>query len=145
MTGQGPAVRPHSCMKIHNTAIPLLRTVLWAWLAGVACLFIALQFSPPRFSLAAMDGALLAALRSSLLYVLPPLLALAAWRWRRARVDLLVTLFAALLWTVLTVGWWAIHFNPFPWAASLRNILLLLPSILLPCLLFWRMLRSRSD
>ena len=132
-------------MKTQTTAIPLLRTVLWAWLAGVACLFLALQFSPPRFSLAAMDGALLAALRSSLLCVLPPLLALAAWRWRRARVDLAVSLFAALLWTVLTVGWWAIHFNPFPWAASLRNILLLLPSILLPCLLFWRLLRNRSD
>ena len=124
--------------------MPLFRNVLCSWLAGVACLFVALQFSPPRFSLAAMDGALLAALRSSLLYVLPPLLALAAWRWQRARVDLAVALFAALLWTILTVGWWAIHFNPFPWAASLRNMLLLLPSILVPCLVFWRLLRRRS-
>ena len=95
--------------------------VLWSWLAGIACLFLALQFSPPRFSLAAMDGALAAALRSSLLYVLPPLLALSAWRWRRARVDLAVSALVALLWTMLTVGWWAIHFNPFPWDASLRK------------------------
>jgi hypothetical protein len=132
-------------MKTENAAIPLVRAVLWSWLAGIACLFLALQFSPPRFSFDAMDGALLAALRSSLLYVLPPLLVLAAWRWRRARVDLAAALFMALLWTVMTVGWWAIHFNPFPWAASLRNILLLLPSILVPCLLFWRLVRRRSD
>ena len=131
-------------MKTDNAAIPLLRIVLWSWLAGVTCLFIALQFSPPRFSLAAMDGALLAALRSSLLYVLPPLLGLAAWRWRRARVDLAVSLCAAVLWTVLTVGWWAIHFNPFPWGASLRNVLLLLPSILVPCLVFWRLVARKS-
>jgi hypothetical protein len=132
-------------MKTENVVIPLVRAVLWSWLAGIACLFLALQFSPPRFSFDAMDGALLAALRSSLLYALPPLLALAAWRWRRARVDLAVALFMALLWTVMTVGWWAIHFNPFPWAASLRNVLLLLPSILVPCLLFWRLVRRRSD
>ena len=131
-------------MKTDDAADSLLRAVLWSWLAGVACLFVALQFSPPRFSFDAMGGALFAALRSSLLYVLPPLLALAAWRWRRARIDLLVSALAALLWTVLTVGWWAIHFNPFPWAASLRNILLLLPSILVPCLLFWRLIRPRS-
>lgn len=135
---------PYSCMKIDNAAGTLLRAVLWCWLAGVACLFMALQFSPPRFSFDAMGGAFFAALRSSLLYVLPPLLALVAWRWRRARMDLAVSALAALLWTVLTVGWWAIHFNPFPWAASLRNIMLLLPSILLPCLLFWHLLRRRS-
>lgn len=122
----------------------LFRIVLWSWLAGIACLFLALQFSPPRFSLATMDGALVAALRSSLLYVLPPLLALTAWRWRRARVDLAVSAFVALLWTALTVGWWAIHFNPFPWEASLRNIMLLLPSILVPCMVFWRLVRLKS-
>ena len=131
-------------MKTENTAIPLFRAVLWSWLAGIACLFLALQFSPPRFSFDAMDGAIVAALRSSLLYVLPPLLALAAWRWRRARIDLAISVFVALLWTVLTVGWWAIQFNPFPWAASLRNILLLLPSILVPCLVFWRLIRHKS-
>lgn len=131
-------------MKTENTAIPLFRAVLWSWLAGIACLFLALQFSPPRFSFDAMDGAIVAALRSSLLYVLPPLLALAAWRWRRARIDLAVSVFVALLWTVLTVGWWAVQFNPFPWAASFRNILLLLPSILVPCLVFWRLIRHKS-
>jgi len=141
---QGPAARITSWMNTEITATSLFRFVLWSWLAGIACLFLALQFSPPRFSFDAMDGALLASLRSSLLYVLPPLLALAAWRWRRARVDLVVSLFVALLWTVLTVGWWAIHFNPFPWAASLRNILLLLPSILVPCLVFWRLIRRKS-
>jgi hypothetical protein len=144
MTERGSADRLEPWMKTEKPAIPLLQNVLWSWLAGVACLFLALQFSPPRFSLDAMDGALLAALRSSLLYVLPPLLALAAWRWRRARVDLAVSLLAALLWTVLTVGWWAIHFNPFPWEASLRNIMLLLPSVLVPCLLFWRLVRRTS-
>lgn len=144
MIEQGPAARITSWMNTEITATSLLRFVLWSWLAGIACLFLALQFSPPRFSFDAMDGALLASLRSSLLYVLPPLLALAAWRWHRARVDLAVSLFVALLWTVLTVGWWAIHFNPFPWAASLRNILLLLPSILVPCLVFWRLIRRKS-
>ena len=144
MIEQGPAARITSWMNTEITATSLFRFVLWSWLAGIACLFLALQFSPPRFSFDAMDGALLASLRSSLLYVLPPLLALAAWRWRRARVDLVVSLFVALLWTVLTVGWWAIHFNPFPWAASLRNILLLLPSILVPCLVFWRLIRRKS-
>lgn len=132
-------------MKSENAVRPLFRIVLWSWLAGIACLFLALQFSPPRFSFDAMDGALLAALRSSLLYVLPPLLALAAWCWRRGRVDVIVSAFIAVLWTVLTVGWWAIHFNPFPWAASLRNILLLLPSVLVPCLVFWRLGRRKSD
>jgi hypothetical protein len=131
-------------MKTQDSAVSLFRTVLWSWLAGIACLFLALQFSPPRFSLAAMDGALVAALRSSLLYVLPPLLALSAWRWRRARVDLTVSALVALLWTMLTVGWWAIHFNPFPWDASLRNIMLLLPSILVPCVVFWRLVRRAS-
>jgi hypothetical protein len=131
-------------MKTENSAIALFRIVLWSWLAGIACLFMALQFSPPRFSLDAMDGALVAALRSSLFYVLPPLLALMAWRWRRARVDLAVAASAALLWTTLTVGWWAIHFNPFPWEASLRNIMLLLPSILVPCVVFWRLVRRKS-
>nr|WP_314631606.1 hypothetical protein [uncultured Noviherbaspirillum sp.] len=131
-------------MNTENTATSLLRAVLWAWLAGIGCLFIALQFSPPRFSFDAMDGAIVAAMRSSLVYVLPPLLALAAWRWRRARIDLTISVLVALLWTVLTVGWWAIHFNPFPWAASLRNIMLLLPSILVPCLVFWRLLRQKS-
>jgi hypothetical protein len=131
-------------MKIQNSTLALIRIVLWSWLAGIACLFMALQFSPPRFSFEAMDGALVAALRSSLLYVLPPLLALTAWRWRRARVDLAVSALAALLWTALTVGWWAIHFNPFPWEASLRNIMLLLPSILVPCMVFWRLVRPKS-
>ncbi|RYE93456.1 hypothetical protein [Noviherbaspirillum suwonense] len=130
-------------MKTENAALPLLRIVLWSWLAGIACLFLALQFSPPWFSIDAMGGALVTAFRSSLLYVLPPLLALAAWRWRRGRVDLAVSALAALLWTTLTVGWWAIHFNPFPWAASLRNIMLLLPSILVPCLVFWRLVRRK--
>jgi hypothetical protein len=144
MTGQGSAVRLIYWMKTENIAIPLFRAVLWSWLAGIACLFLALQFSPPRFSFDAMGGALSAALRSSLLYVLPPLLALAAWRWRQARVDLAVSAFLALLWTAMTVGWWAIHFNPIPWAASLRNMMLLLPSILVPCLVFWRVARRRS-
>jgi hypothetical protein len=130
-------------MKTENTASSLFRAVLWSWLAGMVCLFIALQFSPPRFSFDAMDGAIVAAMRSSLVYVLPPLFALAAWRWRRARIDLTISVLVALLWTVLTVGWWAIHFNPFPWAASLRNIMLLLPSILVPCLVFWRLLRQQ--
>ena len=65
-------------------------------------------------------------------------------RWRRARVDLAVSALVALLWTTLTVGWWAIHFNPFPWDASLRNIMLLLPSILVPCMVFWRLVRRAS-
>lgn len=91
-----------------------------------------------------MDGAIVAAMRSSLVYVLPPLFALAAWRWRRAKIDLTISVLVALLWTVLTVGWWAIHFNPFPWAASLRNVMQLLPSILVPCLVFWRLLRHKS-
>jgi hypothetical protein len=132
-------------MKTDSSAVSLFRIVLWSWLAGIACLFLALQFSPPRFSFDAMDGALVAAVRSSLLYVLPPLLALMAWRWRRARVDLAVSAFVALLWTALTVGWWAIHFNPFPWEASMRNLMLLLPSILVPCMVFWRLVRRKSD
>lgn len=130
-------------MKKDKAIIFLCRAVLWGWLAGVACLFLALQFSPPRFSLDAMGGALWAAIRSSLLYVLPPLLALAVWTWRRARLDLLVAVLAALLWVALTVGWWAIQFNPIPWLPGLRNMLLLLPSILAPCLVFWRLARGQ--
>ena len=139
----GALQRMSPAMKTENAVIFLSRIVLWCWLAGIACLFLALQFSPPRFSLDAMGGALWAALRSSLLYVLPPLLALAVWTRRRGRLDLLVAVLTALLWVALTVGWWAIQFNPIPWLASLRNMLLLLPSILAPCLVFWRLARRK--
>lgn len=138
------AARMSNAMKTEKAVISLPWIVIWCWLAGIACLFLALQFSPPRFSLAAMDGALWAALRSSLLYVLPPVLALAVWIRRRGRLDLLVAVLTALLWTVLTVGWWAVQFNPIPWIGTLRNMLLLLPSILAPCLVFWRLARRSS-
>lgn len=130
-------------MEIKPGAFLYVRAIFCAWLAGTACLFMSLQFSPPRFSLAAMDGALWAALESSLLYVVPPVLALAVWRARRLSLDGAVAVLAALMWMLLTVGWWAIQFNPIPWKAALQNMVLLLPSILVPCLVFWRLARSR--
>lgn len=138
-----PARMPR-IMEKEKAVFILSRAIAWSWLAGVACLFLALQFSPPRFSLETMGGALWASVRSSLLYVLPPLLALTLWTRRRGKLDVVVAVLAALLWTVMTVGWWAIHFNPIPWMPTLRNMLLLLPSVLVPCLVFWRLVRVRA-
>lgn len=143
----------HSLQAIHHAHTDMEKNqgnqqypmaIAWAWLAGIACLFLSLQFSPPRFSLDAMGGALWASVKSSLLYVLPPLLALALWRKRRGRLEPAAAALTACLWTTLTVAWWAIHFNPIPWMAVLRNMVLLLPSILVPCLAFWRMMRVRG-
>jgi hypothetical protein len=131
-------------MEINQTVRTCIIAIAWAWLAGIACLFLSLQFSPPRFSFDAMAGARWTSVRSSLLYVLPPLLALTAWRLRQPRLNAPIAALAACLWMALTVGWWAIHFNPFPWMATLRNMLLLLPSILVPCLIFWRLLARRA-
>jgi hypothetical protein len=130
-------------MEMKSGASLYLRAIFWAWLAGAACLFLSLQFSPPRFSLDAMGGAFWAAFKSSLLYVLPPVLALAVWRVRRHRVDGAAAALAAILWMLMTVGWWAVQFNPIPWKAALQNMVLLLPSILAPCLVFWRLTRAR--
>ena len=78
------------------------------------------------------------------IFAVSPLLALTAWRLRQSRLSASIAILAACLWMALTVGWWAIHFNPFPWMATLRNMLLLLPSILVPCLIFWRLLARRA-
>lgn len=131
-------------MEINQTVRTCIIAIAWAWLAGIACLFLSLQFSPPRFSFDALGGALWTSVRSSLLYVLPPLLLLTAWRLRRKKLEAAIAVLAACLWMMLTVGWWALHFNPFPWMATLRNMLLLLPSILVPCLIFWRLLAQRT-
>jgi hypothetical protein len=131
-------------MEINQTVRTCIIALAWAWLAGIACLFLSLQFSPPRFSFDAVGGALWTSIRSSLLYVLPPLLALTAWRLRQRKLNAAIAVLAACVWMMLTVGWWAIHFNPFPWLATLRNMLLLLPSILVPCLIFLRLAAKRA-
>jgi hypothetical protein len=127
-----------------KTRFELFVAFVWAWLAGIACLFIALQFSPPRWSLSTMSGALLASVKSSLLYVLPVITAIAALRWR-GMAPMWAAAGISLLWTLLTVAWWAIHFHPAPWMAALRNILLLFPEIIVPALLFWWLADRRRD
>lgn len=138
-----PIARP-AIASMKTSKFEFLAAFVWAWLAGIACLFIALQFSPPRWSLSTMGGALLASVESSLLYVLPVIIALAALRWR-GTAPMWAAAGIGLLWTVLTVAWWAFHFHPVPWMPALRNILLLLPEIIVPALLFcWLADRSRD-
>jgi hypothetical protein len=110
---------------------------LASWVAGIACLFLALQFSPPRWSAAAMAGALFAAAESSLVYVLPPLLVLALWVLRRKAVSLRAAATIAVVWVLATVLWWASSFSPIPWMGMLRNIAILLPGTLVPALVFY--------
>ncbi|MES2538587.1 MAG: hypothetical protein V4632_22235 [Pseudomonadota bacterium] len=110
---------------------------LWSWLAGIACLFLALQFSPPRWSAAAMGGALYAAAESSLVYVLPPLLLLVVWVLRRKTLTLRAAALCAVVWVLLTVAWWASAFTPIPWMGVVRNIAILLPGSLVPAVLFY--------
>lgn len=110
---------------------------LFSWIIGIACLFIALQFSPPRWSIEAMGGALFAAAESSLLYVLPPLLVLAIWDFRQGSISLAIACMVAFVWVVLTVAWWATAFSPVPWAGAMRNLLILLPGALVPSITFY--------
>ncbi len=110
---------------------------LLSWVVGIGCLFIALQFSPPRWSIEAMGGALIAAAESSLLYVVPPLLFLMIWTVRRGSVSVPVSCVAAFVWVTLTVAWWASAFSPVPWSGALRNLVILLPGSLVPCIVFY--------
>lgn len=113
-----------------------------SWVVGIGYLFIALQFSPPRWSVAAMRGALLAAAESSLVYVVPPLLILSLAAFRRPAMSLLGVGAAAFTWVVLTVAWWASSFSPIPWGGALRNLLVLLPGSLVPSLAFYFLLAN---
>jgi hypothetical protein len=127
---------------MHKITPRLIGAFLLSWIAGIACLFIALQFSPPRWSPAAMGGALSAAAQSSILYVLPPLLVLALWTLGRATVSAFIAGAVALVWVVLTVAWWAASFDPVPWVGALRNMLILMPGVLVPALVFYFAVRQ---
>jgi hypothetical protein len=124
---------------MNRIAVRILVTFAFSWLLGIACLFIALQFSPPRWSMTAMKGALFAAAESSLIYVLPPLLILTLLATGRKKLSALVAISVACIWIILTVAWWAFAFSPFPWAAAVRNVVILLPGALIPSLIFYFM------
>jgi hypothetical protein len=115
-----------------------------SWIAGIACLFIALQFSPPRWSLMAMSGALWAAAESSLVYVLPSLLVLTLLAVAKPALSALITCAVACIWVGLTVAWWATSFSPIPWAGAMRNMLILLPGTLVPSLIFYFLLKREK-
>jgi hypothetical protein len=122
---------------MHKITSRIAGAFLLSWVIGIVCLFIALQFSPPRWSIGAMSGALLAAAESSLLYVLPPLVVLVLWRLRTARISMLIASVVALVWITLSVAWWASAFSPVPWAGALRNLVILLPGALVPSMVFY--------
>jgi hypothetical protein len=122
----------------------ILFAFVLAWVLGVACLFIVLQFSPPRWSLPAMRGALVEALKSSVVYVLPPLFFLLAGVLVHAVVTARAACVAAIAWVAVTVAWWASAFSPVPWLGALRNVVLLLPGSLVPALAFYFLLRPRQ-
>ncbi len=126
---------------MQKTHARVVGAFLLSWLVGIACLFIVLQFSPPRWSVAAMGGALLTAARTSAIYVLPPLLYLALAGLRRNRVSLGSAVLAAAAWVVATVCWWALDFSPLPWRGVFLNIVKLLPAALVPALFFYYRLR----
>ncbi|OGB23037.1 MAG: hypothetical protein A3I66_08435 [Burkholderiales bacterium RIFCSPLOWO2_02_FULL_57_36] len=128
---------------MNKTAKRIVGAFSLSWAIGIACLFIALQFSPPRWSVDAMGGALKAAAESSLLYVLPPLLILAIWTWRKAQLSVSIAGLVALVWVILTVAWWASSFSPVPWAGALRNLVILLPGALIPSVAFYLLSRQR--
>ena len=124
--------------KIHARVIGAF---MLSWLLGIACLFISLQFSPPRWSGAAMGGALLTAARTSTIYVLPPLLYLALVALWRPKAALGSAVLAAVAWVVATVCWWALDFSPLPWHGLFLNLAKLLPAALGPALVFYYILR----
>jgi hypothetical protein len=119
----------------------VIGALMLSWLLGIACLFIALQFSPPRWSVAAMGDALLTAARTSTIYALPPLLYLAVLALWRNKVSLVSALLAAVTWVVATVCWWALDFNPVPWHGVFLNTAKLMPAALIPALFFYYMLK----
>lgn len=129
---------------MQKTTLHIFRAFILSWIIGIACLFIALQFSPPRWSLTAMRGALSAAAESSMVYVLPPLLILLLLAARRVSVSTLAASVVAFLWVVLAVAWWASSFSPVPWAGVLRNVVILLPGSLVPSLAFHFLLGQRK-
>jgi hypothetical protein len=121
----------------------MLTVFMVSWLIGVVCLFVALQFSPPRWSAAAISGALLTAVESSTVYVLPPLSVLLIWAVVRGALSAAIASTVAFIWIALTVAWWALSFDPIPWNGAIRNIVILLPGTLVPALAFYLLLSRR--
>lgn len=121
----------------------ILVVLMLSWLCGIACLFIVLQFSPPRWSVDAMSGALIAAVKSSAIYALPPLALLALLAAWRSPVTFIFAGLAATIWVIVVVAWWALDFSPIPWSGMARNIAILLPASLVPALVFYFLLRQR--
>lgn len=122
----------------------ILLAFLLSWLVGIGCLFVSLQFSPPRWSMETLEGALFAALRSSAVYDLPLLAFLALRAGLRGPPSPKFAAVAAFIWVCTTVLWWASAFSPIPVEAGFRNLLLLLPSALVPALTFCWFLHVRE-